>query len=329
RTALRGTLSDLRGEPESPGVKRCYPANSAPHILDSFERREVMSSHRVELPCKASGHPAPKYRWLKDNRPLEPDARFRQSVAGLLIERAQPADAGAYVCEVWNAYGTAEVGGMLLVKGQCPVRSAGGGGGWWMVVVFVVRVVMIVVVVTVVVFVVVKVFVPLKAVVSPRKVKGSVGSQVSLSCGVTGSEEYQLSWYRNGELIYPGSSVRVTGQNRENLVMGGMAKSDGGAYQCFARHGKMAAQDFVQVILEGLPPKSWRTILGRARLKLHGRFAACRSWAHAGPIDQFHPIAPNSGFRIEVLVNGSLLIKHVLEEDSGFYLCRVSNDVGA
>lgn len=86
---------------------------------------------------------------------------------------------------------------------------------------------------------------------SPQKVKGSVGSQVSLSCGVTGSEEYQLSWYRNGELIYPSNSVRMTGQNRENLVMAGMAKSDGGAYQCFARHGKMSAQDLVQVILEG------------------------------------------------------------------------------
>ncbi len=33
--------------------------------------------------------------------------------------------------------------------------------------------------------------------------------------------------------------------------MAGMAKSDGGAYQCFARHAKMSAQDFVQVILEG------------------------------------------------------------------------------
>lgn len=87
--------------------------------------------------------------------------------------------------------------------------------------------------------------------VSPRKVKGSVGSQVSLSCSVTGSEEYQLSWYRNGELIYPSNSIRMTGQDRENLVMAGMAKSDGGAYQCFARHGKMSAQDFVQVILEG------------------------------------------------------------------------------
>lgn len=47
-------------------------------------------------------------------------------------------------------------------------------------------------------------------------------------------------------------------------------------------------------------------------------------------VPQFKPIALNSGStRIEVLVNGSLLIKHVLEEDSGFYLCRVSNDVGA
>lgn len=100
------------------------PTNSAPHILDSFERREVMASHRVELPCKASGHPAPKYRWLKDNRPLEPDTRFRQSVTGLLIERAQPSDTGTYVCEVWNGYGNAEVVGRLQVKGQCP--PAGG-----------------------------------------------------------------------------------------------------------------------------------------------------------------------------------------------------------
>lgn len=92
---------------------------------------------------------------------------------------------------------------------------------------------------------------PLKAVVSPRKVKGSVGSKVSLSCSVSGSDEYELSWYRNGEIIYPGNSVRFTGLNRENLIMEGMSKSDGGAYQCFARKGKMSAQDFVQVILEG------------------------------------------------------------------------------
>ena len=89
--------------------------------------------------------------------------------------------------------------------------------------------------------------------VSPRKVKGSVGSQVSLSCSVSGSEEFELSWYRNGEILRPGNNVRITGTGRENLVMEGMAKSDAGAYQCFARHSKMSAQDMVQVVLEGEP----------------------------------------------------------------------------
>lgn len=88
-------------------------------------------------------------------------------------------------------------------------------------------------------------------VVNPRKVKGSVGSQVSLTCSVTGSDEYELSWYRNGDKIIAGANVRMNGITKENLVMDGMAKSDGGAYQCFARKGKMSAQDFVQVILEG------------------------------------------------------------------------------
>lgn len=75
-----------------------------------------MINQRVELPCKASGYPAPKYRWLKDNSPLEPDSRFRQTITGLLIESTQPSDSGTYVCEVWNSYGNAEVMGHLLVK---------------------------------------------------------------------------------------------------------------------------------------------------------------------------------------------------------------------
>lgn len=46
-------------------------------------------------------------------------------------------------------------------------------------------------------------------------------------------------------------------------------------------------------------------------------------------VPQFQPILLNSGSRIQLLSNGSLLIKHVLEDDNGFYLCKVSNDVGA
>uniref|UniRef100_A0A8C7X8C2 Cell adhesion molecule DSCAM n=1 Tax=Oryzias sinensis TaxID=183150 RepID=A0A8C7X8C2_9TELE len=272
------------------------PINSAPHILDSFERREVMAAHRVELPCKASGHPTPKYRWLKDNRPLEPDTRFRQSVTGLLIERAQSSDTGTYVCEVWNSYGNAEVVGRLLVKE------------------------------------------PLKVTVSPRKVKGSVGSQVSLSCGVTGSEEYQLSWYRNGELIYPSNSVRMTGQNRENLVMAGMAKSDGGAYQCFARHGKMSAQDFVQVVLEDGTPK----ILSSFSEKVYNinDFLSLSCTVKGTPEPRVtwslddEPVIRDSRHRISYYINveghvvSHLNISQTQVPDGGVYRCICNNSAG-
>ncbi|GAA6111403.1 Down syndrome cell adhesion molecule isoform X1 [Tachysurus ichikawai] len=54
----------------------------------------------------------------------------------------------------------------------------------------------------------------------------------------------------------------------------------------------------------------------------------CTVFPGAG-VPQFQPIALNSGSRVQLLERGSLLIKHVLEEDSGYYLCKVSNDVGA
>ncbi|XP_038317656.1 Down syndrome cell adhesion molecule isoform X4, partial [Canis lupus familiaris] len=189
------------------------PANSAPSILDGFDHRKAMAGQRVELPCKALGHPEPDYRWLKDNMPLELSGRFQKTVTGLLIENTRPSDSGSYVCEVSNRYGTAKVIGRLYVKQ------------------------------------------PLKATISPRKVKSSVGSQVSLSCSVTGSEDQELSWYRNGEILNPGKNVRITGINHENLIMDHMVKSDGGAYQCFVRKDKLSAQDYVQVVLEDGTPK--------------------------------------------------------------------------
>lgn len=68
---------------------------------------------------------------------------------------------------------------------------------------------------------------------------------------MTGAEDQELSWYRNGEILNPGKNVRITGINHENLIMDHMVKSDGGAYQCFVRRDKLSAQDYVQVVLEG------------------------------------------------------------------------------
>uniref|UniRef100_A0A8C2WX55 Cell adhesion molecule DSCAM n=1 Tax=Cyclopterus lumpus TaxID=8103 RepID=A0A8C2WX55_CYCLU len=272
------------------------PTNAEPDILDGFDQREVMIDHRVELPCKASGYPTPKYRWLKDNSPLEPDSRFRQTTTGLLIESTQPNDSGTYVCEVWNIYGNAEVMGRLYVKQ------------------------------------------PLKAVVSPRKVKGSVGSKVSLSCSVSGSDEYELSWYRNGEIIYPGNNVRFTGLNRENLIMEGMSKSDGGAYQCFARKGKMSAQDFVQVILEDGTPKILSSFSEKVVNPNEPVFLVCNvkgtppprcSWSlDEDPVikDTHHHLGHYETHEGHVV--SQLNVTHTQVQDGGVYRCTCSNSAG-
>lgn len=60
---------------------------------------------------------------------------------------------------------------------------------------------------------------------------------------------------------------------------------------------------------------------------LFNLFLPAGLFAPGAGVPQFQPIALNG--RIQLLTNGSLLIKHVLEEDSGYYLCKVSNDVGA
>lgn len=57
----------------------------------------------------------------------------------------------------------------------------------------------------------------------------------------------------------------------------------------------------------------------------HTCFVLCP--AGVGNPQQYHPV-PLTG-RIQIMSNGSLLIRHVLEDDRGYYLCQASNGVGS
>ncbi|XP_028714518.2 Down syndrome cell adhesion molecule homolog [Peromyscus leucopus] len=272
------------------------PANSAPSILDGFDHRKAMAGQRVELPCKALGHPEPDYRWLKDNMPLELSGRFQKTVTGLLIENSRPSDSGSYVCEVSNRYGTAKVIGRLHVKQ------------------------------------------PLKATISPRKVKSSVGSQVSLSCSVTGNEDQELSWYRNGEILNPGKNVRITGLNHANLIMDHMVKSDGGAYQCFVRNDKLSAQDYVQVVLEDGTPKIISAFSEKVVSPAEPVSLVCNVKGTPLPTVTWtlddDPILKGSGHRISQMITSEgnvvsyLNISSSQVRDGGVYRCTANNSAG-
>ncbi|XP_040105062.1 Down syndrome cell adhesion molecule [Oryx dammah] len=272
------------------------PANSAPSILDGFDHRKAMAGQRVELPCKALGHPEPDYRWLKDNMPLELSGRFQKTMTGLLIENTRPSDSGSYVCEVSNRYGTAKVIGRLYVKQ------------------------------------------PLKATISPRKVKSSVGSQVSLSCSVTGSEDQELSWYRNGEILNPGKNVRITGINHENLIMDHMVRSDGGAYQCFVRKDRLSAQDFVQVVLEDGTPKIISAFSEKVVSPAEAVSLMCNVKGTPLPTITWtlddDPILKGGSHRISQMITSEgnvvsyLNISSSQVRDGGVYRCTANNSAG-
>uniref|UniRef100_A0A671KH95 Down syndrome cell adhesion molecule homolog n=1 Tax=Sinocyclocheilus anshuiensis TaxID=1608454 RepID=A0A671KH95_9TELE len=481
------------------------PTNSAPAILDGFEKREVMASHRVELPCKASGHPAPKYRWLKNNRPLESDSRFRQSATGLLIERAQPSDTGSYVCEVWNSYGNAEVIGRLTVKGRtqvspaifflliskylidkvnisnvtvlfqnllnislmCHVKGTPQPAVTWTLDDDVVtkdsrhRIGHSITAEGNVVSYLnishtqvrdsgvyrctcnnsagtvsyqARINVRGPADIRPMKNLTAIAGRVMyIHCHVIGYPYYSIKWYKNSNLLpfndrqrafenngtlkllnvqkeldegeyschvlvqpqlFKNQSVHITvkvppfiqpfefprysighrvfvpcvvrsgdlpisitwekdgkpinaslGVTIDNIDftssmrISNLQRVHNGTYTCIAQNDAAVVKYQSQLIVRVPPrfkvqPQDQDGIYGKSVIlncSADGEPRPTIEWKYSkgAGVPQFQPIALNSGFRVQLLGNGSLLIKHVLEEDAGYYLCKVSNDVGA
>uniref|UniRef100_A0A8C6H6S0 Cell adhesion molecule DSCAM n=1 Tax=Mus spicilegus TaxID=10103 RepID=A0A8C6H6S0_MUSSI len=179
---------------------------------------------------------------------------------------------------------------------------------------------------------------PLKATISPRKVKSSVGSQVSLSCSVTGNEDQELSWYRNGEILNPGKNVRITGLNHANLIMDHMVKSDGGAYQCFVRKDKLSAQDYVQVVLEDGTPKIISAFSEKVVSPAEPVSLVCNVKGTPLPTVTWtlddDPILKGSGHRISQMITSEgnvvsyLNISSSQVRDGGVYRCTANNSAG-
>lgn len=95
------------------------------------------------------------------------------------------------------------------------------------------------------------------------------------------------------------------------------AKGRGGSQQCVGMSGQTGESPLGMAT----PAPSLR----RAALPQLNSVSLCTLPGSGNP-QQYHPI-PLTG-RIQILPNSSLLIRHVLEEDIGYYLCQASNGVG-
>lgn len=169
----------------------------------------------------------------------------------------------------------------------------------------------------------------------------SIGHRVFVPCVVrSGDLPISITWEKDGKPI--NASLGVTIDNIDftsSMRISNLQRVHNGTYTCIAQNDAAVVKYQSQLIVRVPPrfkvqPQDQDGIYGKSVIlncSADGEPRPTIEWKYSkgAGVPQFQPIALNSGFRVQLLGNGSLLIKHVLEEDAGYYLCKVSNDVGA
>nr|XP_033775126.1 Down syndrome cell adhesion molecule-like protein 1 isoform X2 [Geotrypetes seraphini] len=167
----------------------------------------------------------------------------------------------------------------------------------------------------------------------------SIGQLLYIPCVVSsGDKPIRITWRKDGQVIISGSGVTVeTKEFMSSLQISSVSLKHNGNYTCIASNAAATVSRERQLIVRVPPrfvvqPNNQDGIYGKAGVlncSVDGYPPPKVIWKHAkgsGNPQQYHPI-PLTG-RIQILPNSSLLIRHVLEEDIGYYLCQASNGVG-
>ncbi|XP_048837353.1 Down syndrome cell adhesion molecule-like protein 1 homolog isoform X1 [Brienomyrus brachyistius] len=296
------------------GVYRCSARNSAgsaeyqarinvrgPPSIRAMRNITAVAGRNTFINCRVIGYPYYSIKWYKDAL-LLPD-NHRQVVyenGTLKLSDVQKGmDEGAYVCSV-------------LIQPQLSISES--------------------------VYVTVKVPPLIQPFDFPPT---SIGKLMYIACVVSsGDMPIRITWRKDGQEIVSGSSgVNIeTKEFMSSLQIPKVSLKHNGNYTCIASNDAATVSSERQLIVTVPPrfvvqPNNQDGIYGKAGVlncSVDGYPPPKVMWKHAkgiGNPQQYHPV-PLTG-RIQIMANGSLLIRHVLEEDRGYYLCQASNGVGS
>ncbi|XP_069803363.1 cell adhesion molecule DSCAML1 isoform X2 [Dendropsophus ebraccatus] len=167
----------------------------------------------------------------------------------------------------------------------------------------------------------------------------SIGQLLYIPCVVSsGDMPIRITWRKDGQVIVSGSGITIeTKEFMSSLQISSVSLKHNGNYTCIASNDAATVSRERQLIVRVPPrfvvqPNNQDGIYGKAGVlncSVDGYPPPKVVWKHAkgsGNPQQYHPV-PLTG-RIQILPNSSLHIRHVLEEDIGYYLCQASNGVG-
>uniref|UniRef100_H3D4F8 Heparan sulfate proteoglycan 2 n=1 Tax=Tetraodon nigroviridis TaxID=99883 RepID=H3D4F8_TETNG len=168
------------------------------------------------------------------------------------------------------------------------------------------------------------------AVVTPAgPVRVRLGQPINLECQASGEPRPSVSWHRldsNRKTLLTSPVPMETNAVMQVKILAARPE-DSGTYVCTARSGDSSTETKVEVIVEGKPTAS---VPEPQMVVVEGRTATLRCHAHGfpAPVITWSKLRSPLPWRHKV-VNSSLVLPSVGRQDSGEYICRASNRMGA
>ncbi|XP_054713433.1 cell adhesion molecule Dscam2-like [Uloborus diversus] len=272
-----------------------------PPYIRPMKNITALEGQFMAVHCPVSGYPIAKVYWERDGRPLPHNHRQKTFPNGsLIIEDLQRTnDGGIYQCVAENNRSrTARRDVSLNIMAPPVVEPFFFATGL------------------------------------------SEGKRATVTCVVaSGDLPIRISWLKDGSPIPDilRGSISTVNEFTSTLSFTSVSQIHNGNYTCIASN-PVASRNYTTTMLVKVPPK-WKSepsdksvVMGQAVM------FDCQAIGYPDPVirwkktpegskSQFQVIISNEN--VQILENGSLIIKEASKDDSGHYMCQATNDVGS
>ncbi|XP_060841196.1 protein turtle isoform X4 [Rhopalosiphum padi] len=175
---------------------------------------------------------------------------------------------------------------------------------------------------------------PPKFVTTPGEVQYiNVGDSIILNCQAVGTPTPEIVWFKDATDVQPTTTVGIFNDGTE-LRISNIRTEDIGDYTCIARNGEGQISHTARVLIAGgaviMSPPTNQTKLEGEKVEFTCGAKAMPGnvtvrWSRDGAIVKS---ISSLETRVTIKKDGSMVINPVSADDSGQYLCEVSNGIG-
>ncbi|XP_068907487.1 protein turtle isoform X7 [Tenebrio molitor] len=161
----------------------------------------------------------------------------------------------------------------------------------------------------------------------------NLGDAIILSCTAEGTPTPEILWYKDANPVETSATIGIFNDGTE-LRISNIRHEDIGDYTCIARNGEGQISHTARVIIAGgavimVPPTNQTKVEGEkvqfnCEAKAQPGNVTVKWFREGAPVKELASLET----RVTIRRDGSLVINPVSSDDSGQYLCEVSNGIG-